>query len=164
MVFLFPARQIRDRISTASFQVHFSSSFIYRATVRRYVEPYSEVSQKLSRGHNKEIVLHKNLRKMWKKGKHETTVTRDRNKLSRRKRKIRLILNTRLNNSAKFQKLCNDPQCQQNSNPYRKEVKDKVLCSPSPKKKKRWALTWKADNHLIGQIFPCFDYILTRSV
>jgi hypothetical protein len=84
------------------------------------VEPYSKSSRELPRKHNYEKVLHKIMRK----GKHNKTITKDRNKRKCSKRKFRSIVNSRFKNGVKLQKQCHSPRYQEISNPYRKEVRD----------------------------------------
>jgi hypothetical protein len=85
---------------------------------------YSEVCQGLFKRHNQEKVFHKILRTIWRKVKHKTKTTKDRNKQSSRKRRCRAISNSRSQSEVEFHKLCRGHLCQQISNPYRKEVRD----------------------------------------
>jgi hypothetical protein len=88
------------------------------------VEPYSKISRELPRGRNYEKVLHRILRKIWRKRKCNKKITKDKNKRHCRKRKFRSIVNSRFKNSVKIQKQCHSFKCQENSNPYRKEIPD----------------------------------------
>jgi hypothetical protein len=88
------------------------------------VEPYSKSSRELPRKHNYEKVLHKIVRKFRRKGKHNKTITKDRNKRNCRKRKFRSIVNSRFKDGVKLKKQCHSPRYQENSNPYRKEIPD----------------------------------------